>query len=42
MVFREVGSGQMQISPNEAKRLLKAKVLLFFILLESQEVIENK
>jgi hypothetical protein len=42
MVFQEGGSEQMQFSPNEAKRLLKTKVLLFFILLESQDVYENK
>jgi hypothetical protein len=42
MVFQEGGSEQMQFSPNEAKRLLKTRVLLFFIVLESQEVLENK
>jgi hypothetical protein len=34
--------GGIDFPPNEAKRLLKTKALLFFIVLESQEVSENK
>jgi hypothetical protein len=40
--LRERGRGEIVFPPNEAKRLLEIKRLLFFIMLESQEVFENK